>query len=57
MHREARKAGRYENGTLVFRPEERVRENAWLAISAYAILLIWYGWIVEKDVHWVVPVI
>lgn len=56
MHREARKAGRYQNELLVLRPEDRVRENAWGAVVAYSVLLVWYGWIVEKDIHYAVPV-
>ena len=47
MAREARKAGRYsaesEGGGLIYRPEDRVRENAWLGVGVYASLLIWYG--------------
>ena len=57
LHREAEKANRYDqNGLLVLRPEDRVKENAWMAVIAYAALLVWYGWIVQKDIHWVVPV-
>ncbi|KAL8712487.1 MAG: hypothetical protein Q9220_003335 [cf. Caloplaca sp. 1 TL-2023] len=33
MHRQARKAGRYDGeGNLVFWPEERARENAWVGV-------------------------
>ena len=60
MAREARKAGRYsdesEGGGLVYRPEDRVRENAWLGVGVYASLLIWYGWVVQQGVVWWVPV-
>ncbi|KAI9778535.1 MAG: hypothetical protein M1835_004908 [Candelina submexicana] len=58
MHREARSAGRYdETGKLVFRPEDRMRENAWIAAFLYPGALIWYGWTAEKGLYWVVPII
>ena len=57
MAREARKAGRYdEKGKLVYRPEDRMRENAWIAIFLYPGALIWYGWTAEKKVFWIIPV-
>jgi MFS family permease len=57
MKREAMKAGRYDtNGNLIFRPEDRMRENAWAAAFAFPIALIWYGWTAEKGVYWIVPV-
>jgi multidrug resistance protein len=57
MKREARKAGRIdENGKLIFQPEDRMRENAWLAGFMFPAALIWYGWTAEKGVHWIVPV-
>jgi multidrug resistance protein len=58
MHREARAAGRYdESGKLVFRPEDRMRENAWIAAAVFPGALIWYGWTAEKGIIWVVPII
>ena len=58
MHREARKAGRYDDrGKLIFRPEDRMRENAWIAAVLWPAALIMYGWTVEKGVHWVVPMV
>ncbi|KAF2502687.1 MFS general substrate transporter [Lophium mytilinum] len=58
MHREATKAGRYdENGKLSFRPEDRMRENAWLAAFLWPGALIWYGWTAEKGVFWFVPML
>jgi multidrug resistance protein len=58
MHREARKAGRYdEHGKLVFRPEDRMRENAWFAAFLWPAALLWYGWAAEKGVFWLVPMI
>ncbi|KAF1931333.1 MFS general substrate transporter [Didymella exigua CBS 183.55] len=58
MHREARKAGRYdEKGKLVLRPEDRMQENAWIAAILWPGALIWYGWTAEKGVVWIVPMI
>jgi multidrug resistance protein len=58
MQREARKAGRYDaNGKLIFRPEDRLRENAWLAAAMYPAALIWYGWAADRGVIWFVPMI
>lgn len=57
MAREAKKARRYdEKGKLVYRPEDRMRENAWIAAFLYPAALIWFGWTAEKGVHWAVPV-
>lgn len=58
MHREARKAGRYdENGRLIFIPEDRLRENAWMAAIMFPGAMIWYGWSADKGVIWIVPMI
>ncbi|KAI9881485.1 MAG: hypothetical protein M1830_000048 [Pleopsidium flavum] len=58
MHREATKAGRYDaKGKLMYRPEDRMRENAWIAAVLYPAALIWYGWTAEKGVFWLVPLI
>jgi hypothetical protein len=57
MAREARKAGRdEENGRPIYRPEDRMRENAWLGAIFYPLALFVYGWTVQKGVHWIVPV-
>lgn len=57
MHREAKKAGRYdEKGKLIFHPEDRMRENAWLGAIMFPAALIWYGWTAEKHIFWLVPV-
>lgn len=57
MKREALKARRIdERGKLIFRPEDRMRENAWLGALLYPVALIWYGWTAEKGVLWIVPV-
>lgn len=56
MAREAKKAGRYdENGKLKFLPEDRMKENMWLAATMYPAALIWFGWSIDKGVHWIVP--
>ena len=58
MAREARRAGRYdEKGKLLYRPEDRMKENAWIAAILYPGALIWYGWTVQKGVHWIAPLI
>ncbi|KIW69197.1 hypothetical protein PV04_05088 [Phialophora macrospora] len=58
MKREAIKANRVdERGKLVFRPEDRMRENAWLGALMYPCALIWYGWTVQKGVFWIAPMI
>lgn len=57
MAREAKRANRYDDkGKLVYRPEDRMRENAWIAAFLYPAALIWYGWTAEKGVIWPVPV-
>ncbi|KNG50887.1 mfs multidrug resistance [Stemphylium lycopersici] len=58
MHREARKAGRYDDrGKLIFRPLDRMKENAWIAAVLWPAALIAYGWTAEKGIHWIVPMI
>ncbi|EXJ89898.1 hypothetical protein A1O3_02965 [Capronia epimyces CBS 606.96] len=58
MHREAMKANRVnEQGKLIFRPEDRMRENAWLGAFLYPAAMIWYGWTVENGVFWLAPMI
>lgn len=58
MAREARAAGRYdENGKLLYQPEDRMRENAWIAAVIYPGALIWYGWTADNGIHWIVPMI
>ena len=58
MAREAKRAGRYdEKGKLMYIPEDRMRENAWIAAFLYPAALIWYGWTAEKGVFWLVPLI
>ncbi|KAH7082810.1 major facilitator superfamily domain-containing protein [Paraphoma chrysanthemicola] len=58
MHREARKAGRYDDrGKLVFRPEDRMKENAWLAAILWPAALIVYGWTTQTHQHISIPMI
>ena len=57
MQREARKANRYdEHGNLVYHPEDRMRENAWLGALLFPAALIWYGWTAQSGTYWLVPV-
>jgi len=56
MQREARKAGRFdEDGKPIYLPEDRMKENIWIAATMYPAALIWYGWSVDKGLHWIVP--
>ena len=58
MAREAKRANRRdENGKLAFRPEDRMRENAWIAAFLYPGALVWYGWTAQKGIFWLVPLI
>ena len=57
MKREAMKANRIgEDGKPIYRPEDRMRENAWLGAFIYPAALVWYGWTSERGVYWLVPV-
>ncbi|KAI1123740.1 major facilitator superfamily domain-containing protein [Nemania abortiva] len=56
MIREARRAGRYDaRGKLVFYPEDRIRENAWISSALYPAAMVWFGWTVQTHQHWAVP--
>lgn len=56
MAREARRAGRYDaRGHLIFRPEDRMGENVWVAAFCMPAALIWYGWTAEKGVYFLAP--
>ncbi|THY65761.1 MFS general substrate transporter [Aureobasidium pullulans] len=58
MAREAKKANRYdEHGHLIYRPEDRLRENAWLGAFMFPLSLIWYGWSARYHTFWLVPMI
>lgn len=56
MKREAVKANRVREGKLVYQPEDRMRENAWLGALLYPAALVWFGWTVDKGVYWLAPV-
>jgi multidrug resistance protein len=56
MAREARKAGRYdENGKLIYLPEDRMRENAWVMTTMYPLALLMFGWVLRYGLHPAVP--
>lgn len=56
MAREARKANRYDDrGRLVYRPEDRMRENMWIAHTAYPLSLLAFGWTLRYGVYFIVP--
>lgn len=58
MAREAKKANRYDaNGKLIYLPEDRMKENMWLALTFYPLGLLMYGWTLEKGLIWIVPAI
>jgi multidrug resistance protein len=58
MHREARKAGRFdERGRLKFIPEDRMQENAWLGALIFPAALIMYGWTARYGVNTAAPMI
>lgn len=57
MQREAKRVNRVdERGRLIYRPEDRMQENAWFGALLYPAALVCYGWTVEKGVHMAVPV-
>ncbi|KAK4121135.1 MFS general substrate transporter [Parathielavia appendiculata] len=56
MAREAERAERFdEHGQLVYLPEDRMRENMWLAATLYPGALVWFGWTAQKGAHFMVP--
>ncbi|KJZ71066.1 hypothetical protein HIM_09538 [Hirsutella minnesotensis 3608] len=56
MAREAKKANRYdEQGKLIYLPEDRMRENIWIANALYPIGLLLFGWTLQYGVFWFVP--
>ncbi|KAJ3501024.1 hypothetical protein NM208_g17021 [Fusarium decemcellulare] len=58
MAREARKANRYdENGKLIYLPEDRMRENAWIMVTIYPLSLLMFGWSLRYKLHTIVPCI
>lgn len=58
MAREAKKANRYDaNGKLIYLPEDRMKENMWLALTFYPLGLLMYGWTLDKGLIWIAPAI
>ena len=58
MAREARKAGRYDDkGRLIYRPEDRMKENAWLGALMFPAALLVYGWTAHFGIHLAAPMI
>ncbi|KAH8717473.1 MFS transporter OpS2 [Beauveria bassiana] len=56
MAREAVKANRYnDKGKLVYLPEDRLRENAWMAVTVYPCGLLLFGWTINYGVMWLAP--
>ncbi|KAI8672711.1 MFS domain-containing protein [Fusarium sp. Ph1] len=56
MAREARKANRYdEKGKLIYLPEDRMRENAWIMVTAYPLALLMFGWTLRYGLPTPVP--
>ena len=57
MHRTAVAANNLdEKGEIILVPEYRIQENAWLAVLCLPAGLAWYGWSVQYERHWIVPV-
>jgi hypothetical protein len=57
MAREARKAERYDTqGKLIHLPEDRMKENAWFANTIYPLSLLWFGWSMYYEMHFMVPI-
>jgi len=58
MHREAKKAGRYDDhGKLIFRPEDRMKENAWVGAILWPAAIITYGWTAHFKVNIAGPMV
>lgn len=58
MAREARKAGRYdEKGRLQYRPEDRMKENAWLGAFMFPAALVAYGWTSQFGINVAAPLV
>lgn len=58
MAREAVKANRYDDrGKLIYLPEDRLRENAWIAITLYPCGLLIFGWTIDFGIMWLAPAV
>ncbi|KAF4974756.1 hypothetical protein FZEAL_8373 [Fusarium zealandicum] len=56
MAREARKANRYDqHGKLIYLPEDRMRENAWIMVTVYPLALLVFGWTLRYSLPTAVP--
>jgi MFS family permease len=52
MEREAKRKGRRDtDGNLVLIPEDRMKENAWIACVVFPCALIIFGWLTAYGVH------
>ncbi|KAF5970655.1 amidase [Fusarium coicis] len=57
MAREARKAERYdEQENLIYLPEDRMKENAWVANTIYPLSLLWFGWTMHYGLQYMAPI-
>jgi MFS family permease len=57
MVRQAKREKRFaEDGSLIYRPEDRMQENAWFGALLYPVALILYGWTAQANQFWFVPV-
>ena len=55
--REARKTERYDaQGKPIYLPEDRMKENAWVANAIYPLSLLWFGWSMYYRVQYMVPI-
>ncbi|OTB07040.1 hypothetical protein M426DRAFT_54267 [Hypoxylon sp. CI-4A] len=56
MVRAAEKAQRRDaDGKLIYLPEDRMRENAWISATLFPGALIWSGWTLQYGIHWAAP--
>lgn len=56
MTRSAKRAGRYDrDGVPTYRPEDRL-QSVWLSMILCPGALLWYGWAIQKGIHWIIPV-
>jgi MFS family permease len=58
MERDATKAGRVgEDGNPRYLPEDRMKEKMWIGAIIYPACFIWFGWAIDKDLHWAVATV
>lgn len=46
-----------DEAMLEYRPEDRMGINVWLAGILYPCALIYYGWIADAGLYWLVPAV